>query len=149
MKLPPWLELLLLLVRFVVVAALVLGGAFVVIMIIFVVGMASGPESISRTIYPSPDRKVSAIEVESHGGGAAGATGWYTYLVGGTFSAPVELGEHIFTFGRWVDDQTVEVCGEVAGSRASVQVIGEDGVARSYRVAVNCPDRGGSELGHE
>ncbi|MDB5425991.1 MAG: hypothetical protein JWQ29_3407 [Phenylobacterium sp.] len=145
MKAPAWLEFPLVVMRFVVVVALVMGAAIFALLL----GMASGPDDIRRTVYPGPDRKVSVVEEFSHGGGAAGMSGSDTYLVGRAFGPPVELGEHIYEFRRWVDDQTVEVCGEVAGAHRSVRVIGEDGIGRSYRVIVKCPNGGGSELGHE
>lgn len=122
-------------------AAVVMALPVTVFIVIFVINLIVSPDHVlvDRTVYPSPDRMVSAIEEIRLGGGAAGWRTDDTYLVGSMFSESTQVGDGLFSFEGWVDDHTLAVCDPSSAPLSSVEVVGEDGQRRTYRVVVDCP----------
>lgn len=108
-------------------------GLLLMLLIILLVWIASGPRDLERSIYPSPDRLVSAVEWTEFGF-PAGDTDTWVGLVGQDFTWK---GANTGTFKGWLDARTVVVCGY---NPPTAQVVGADGVRRTYTFLQWCSE---------
>ena len=123
----------LLLLKVIGLTVIAICGLLLLLLIILLVWIASGPRDIERSIYPSPDRLVSAVEWTEFGF-PAGDTDTWVGLVGLDFT---RKDANTGTFKGWLDARTVVVCGY---SPPTAEVVGADGVRRTYTFLQWCSE---------